>query len=333
MKRTKRTFNAFDVCTGADEWYKKEGLLGACPLYQAKEEQCEAVAQKRLDQTLSKPGRCLFILMEFLRLAADDAARRNPDFYAVEEDECEDFNLVGLVKRLGGATLDRYKIRDWHNYKKKAADNAILLQLIARGAAVKNPKNPKCGDCKNISKKKPYSCLLTDEPVLKGTPACDRYSRFSAKRQGEPSAGDEEEDAPARDNKISVEVTPDQETMGRQASNPEELLLVDDLYQRADNALRERIRKAETEPEKDRFSEQYDLYLVRTELEEKGHSEEEVKSELLKLAGGRGNLESRWRRVKRYLAEVEDFLEKEVFQDYQELFNRFRRQKGGKAYD
>jgi hypothetical protein len=216
---------------------------------------------------------------------------------------------------------------------KKAADNAILLQLIARGAAVKTPKNPKCGDCQNISKKKPYSCLLTDEPVLKGTPACDEYSPFSAKREWATAEGDDEKGLSVWEAGISIEEMRDQETIGRVAPDPEELVIVRDLDQRIDNALRERIRKAKTEPEKDRFSEQYDLYLVRTELEEKGHSDEEVKSELLKLAGGKGNPESRWRRVKRYLDEVEDFLEKEVFQDYKELFDRNRSQKGGKAHD
>jgi hypothetical protein len=333
MKRHRRKFKAFDVCTGADEWYRKKEEPGSCALYQPREEQCEAVAQERLDQTLSKPGRCLFILMEFLRLATDDAARRNPDFYAVEEDECEDYNLVGLVKRLGGATLDRYKIRDWHNYMKKAADNAILLQLIARGVAVKNPKNPKCGDCKYISKKKPYRCLLTDEPVLKGTPACEEYSPFSAKREWVTAEEDDEKGLSVLEAGISIEEMRDQETIGRLAPDPEELVIVRDLDQRVDNALRERIRKAETEPKKNMYSEQYHLYLLRTELEDTGHSDEEVKSELLKLAGGKGNPESRWRRVERYLSQVEEFLEKEVFQEYRLLFDRFRRKEGGKAHD
>ena len=173
--------------------------------------------------------------------------------------------------------LDNYEINDWHNYMMAAASNAVLLKLIVRGVV---PKELNCGNCIYLSLSRPHACRLTDDPKLKGDPSCSEYSLRSGQRKNWAVASEEE--GPHYREELFTQTMPNQETMGSLSPSPEEQALAEDLYDKFEQALKERILDARTPHEEKKYNEEHLIFKDMMELMDRGHSEADAKAELVK---------------------------------------------------
>ena len=102
MKQKRPQRKVSGVCTGAADRFGEEKVTpGPCSLYLDAGAACKAVRSKKLSLTFEE-GRCLIVLIDFLRIATEMLIWSNPDVY-VDKEESEDINVDGLVRRLGRA--------------------------------------------------------------------------------------------------------------------------------------------------------------------------------------------------------------------------------------